>query len=499
MWVLTWFGAWTLVVGVQSVALLADDRPVWTAPWLLFAVVVAAAAACVAAALVMIRVALADGTAELGLVGAFTFAVSVLPLVHGLTTPGALYGPNTATMASAFWALPVATVAVLPLAAPTSRWSRRVVARWRSWMLLHILVAAGLGAVMLALPDAVGAPAVNSPPIVAIALLGLAVCVALSIRQLQLAHVARSARPLVVAIGFALVGASALLWLSPVPYSVGFWLAHLFDIVGVLLLAVGAVVVYRQRLSVREVLRPLTVHEPLAALELGLDPLVHRFIASLESKDPITREHVVRVSDLSVEVGQALGVRAGDLHVLGLSALLHDVGKLAVPDAILNKPGALDSEEMATIRLHPITGQTLVSRSRALAPLGPIIRGHHERVDGAGYPDGLTGDRIPLLARVVSVCDAFDAMTNTRQYRTGMKVDRALAILQEHSGSQWDPVVIAALTTVVAGRGAAGTTRPPLHDVGRSVDVVEAGEHDWCACVDALPADLAATVRAVER
>lgn len=302
-----------------------------------------------------------------------------------------------------------------------------------------------------------------------------------------------------VAIGFALVGASALLWLSPVPYSVGFWLAHLFDIVGVLLLAVGAVVVYRQRLSVREVLRPLTVHEPLAALELGLDPLVHRFIASLESKDPITREHVVRVSDLSVEVGQALGVRAGDLHVLGLSALLHDVGKLAVPDAILNKPGALDSEEMATIRLHPITGQTLVSRSRALAPLGPIIRGHHERVDGAGYPDGLTGDRIPLLARVVSVCDAFDAMTNTRQYRTGMKVDRALAILQEHSGSQWDPVVIAALTTVVAGRGAAGTTRPPLHDVGRSVDVVEAGEHDWCACVDALPADLAATVRAVER
>ena len=126
-----------------------------------------------------------------------------------------------------------------------------------------------------------------------------------------------------------------------------------------LLVAIGALVAFRQRADLRAVLRPLTVHTPLAAFELGLDPLVHRFVASLEAKDPVTRDHVVRSAELAMAVGAQLGIRADDLHVLGLGALLHDVGKLTLPDSILTKPSRLDDSEYAIVKGHAAAGEAL--------------------------------------------------------------------------------------------------------------------------------------------
>jgi len=240
--------------------------------------------------------------------------------------------------------------------------------------------------------------------------------------------------------------------------------------------------VYRRTRAVRDVLAPVLVAEPLAALELGLDPLVHRFVADLETKDRVTRDHVVRTAELAVRVGEQLQLGPCALRRLGMTAILHDVGKLNLPDQILIKPGRLTDTEFEIIRTHTVHGAQLVSASPALAEITDGVRGHHERIDGGGYPDGLAGDAIPHDARVVAACDAFDAMANTRQYREGMGHDKAIAILNEHAGSQWDSDVVAALVTVV--RREPPTARASVLDgVGRNA-IEGVDEHRiGCGCI----------------
>ena len=482
-----WAAVWlVLMTGQLSASIVPGERTMWVSPLALFWLVVIAASACAAAAGVVIAIAWRDDTAELGLIGSFTMAVSVLPLVHGITTPGIWYGPNDATMSSVFWALPIASLAAVPLVAPRARWSRSVTRQWRRLVGVHLLVTVVVSVGLLARTSLLPVWPMRSVQAVLVAVAAMGVCIALSYRQVRLAAVAGSVKPFAVSIGFAFVGVSSLVWVGRAPFTAGFWLAHVFDISGVLLLAVGAVMALRQRADLREVLRPLTVHTPLAAFELGLDPLVHRFVASLEHKDPVTRDHVVRSAELAMAVGERLGVRPRDLQVLGLGALLHDLGKLTVPDEILNKPDRLTPEEFEIVKGHAAAGQVLVDTSTVLAAIGPIVRGHHERLDGRGYPDGLAGDAIPLAARIVSVCDAFDAMAQTRQYRVGMGQDKAISILREHAGSQWDPFVVEALVDVVErDRVEAGR----LTDVGRR-DGRPDERAGRCGCEDALPPDL---------
>src|SRR2546421_39461 len=124
------------------------------------------------------------------------------------------------------------------------------------------------------------------------------------------------------------------------------------------------------------------------------------------------------------------------------AAELHDVGKLAIPDSILNKPGPLDQEEWAFMRRHTLIGERIVASAVSLREAAPIVRATHERWDGAGYPDGVGGEQIPLAARIIAVCDAFDAMVTTRPYRIGMSPEDALAELRRCAGTQFDPAVV---------------------------------------------------------
>ena len=156
-------------------------------------------------------------------------------------------------------------------------------------------------------------------------------------------------------------------------------------------------------------------------------------------------------------------------------------------DAILKKPGRLTDEEQTVMRSHALRGAVLVESSSVLTAVAPIVRHHHERVDGAGYPDGLSGDAIPLAARIVAACDAFDAMANTRQYRNGMGVARAVAVLREHSGSQWDAAVVENLARNVEHLADAPTAAV-LANVGRGVaDIPAAANPDVCVCGDTFP------------
>jgi two-component system, cell cycle response regulator len=165
-------------------------------------------------------------------------------------------------------------------------------------------------------------------------------------------------------------------------------------------------------------------------------------LQALYEREPSLRVHVQSVSDTAVAVGSALGLGGEALEELRLAAHLHDVGKLAIPDTVLQKPAPLDVGEWAFVREHTVIGQRILAAAPAWIPVADIVRATHERWDGGGYPDGLAGAAIPLAARIIAVCDAFSAMTSDRPYRVKVPRDAALAELRRCAGTQFDPEVV---------------------------------------------------------
>ena len=175
---------------------------------------------------------------------------------------------------------------------------------------------------------------------------------------------------------------------------------------------------------------------------------------ALEVKDPYTRGHSERVSRYSVAIAAALGMPGDALDQIELGGHLHDLGKIGVREAVLNKPGPLTPEEYAHIMTHPVVGWRLLAPLLVDMPMAlRVVRSHHERLDGRGVPDGLAGDAIPLEARIAAVADSFDAMTSHRPYRRGMTVEAAVAELVRCAGGQYDPEVVEAfLRSLADGR-----------------------------------------------
>jgi HD-GYP domain-containing protein (c-di-GMP phosphodiesterase class II) len=163
-----------------------------------------------------------------------------------------------------------------------------------------------------------------------------------------------------------------------------------------------------------------------------------------------TAMHSRGVVSLAIRVAGALGLDERRLRNVEFAGLLHDVGKIAIPNEVLNKPGPLDDDEWTVVRTHTLEGQRMLERvGGLLADIGRIVRSCHERWDGGGYPDGIAGEAIPLEARIVFCCDAFDAMTSDRPYRPAMSPGDAISELEANAGTQFDPVVVAALVGIV--------------------------------------------------
>jgi diguanylate cyclase (GGDEF)-like protein/putative nucleotidyltransferase with HDIG domain len=178
-------------------------------------------------------------------------------------------------------------------------------------------------------------------------------------------------------------------------------------------------------------------------------------LQALYEREPELLGHTRGVTTLAVSVGRRLGVQGRDLEELERAAQLHDIGKIAVPDHILRKPGPLTDDEWTFIRQHTLVGQRILAASPALRRIGDIVRSTHERWDGAGYPDGIAGHLIPLAARVIAVSDAFDAMTTTRPYRTALTPEAAITEIERCAGTQFDADVVAVLARLVRHRVAA--------------------------------------------
>jgi HD-GYP domain-containing protein (c-di-GMP phosphodiesterase class II) len=176
-------------------------------------------------------------------------------------------------------------------------------------------------------------------------------------------------------------------------------------------------------------------------------------VEALEAKDPYIKEHLRAVSGLALRIGSEISLPGEQMEALTSGALLHDVGKIGIPDRILQKAGRLTEDEYAEIKRHPVLGVSILTPATELASALPVVKHHHERFDGKGYPDGLHGEDIPLIARIVSVADAFDSMIRARPYGYGISRKAALGEIEENSGTQFDPRIVRALLEVVYAAG----------------------------------------------
>ena len=197
------------------------------------------------------------------------------------------------------------------------------------------------------------------------------------------------------------------------------------------------------------------------ALAASYEALLVALARALEAKDDETEGHSERVTAYALRLGRALGLRREALEDLRRGALLHDLGKIGIPDAVLRKPGPLTEEEKALMRTHPLIGDRILEGLPALQGARGVVRHHHERFDGRGYPEGLQGEEIPLLARIFAVVDAYDAMTSDRPYRRALSHGEALAAIAREAGKQFDPQVVRVFLRVFAeGREAEDGRRP---------------------------------------
>ena len=208
---------------------------------------------------------------------------------------------------------------------------------------------------------------------------------------------------------------------------------------------------YRPTLGAKH---PQSLGQPVTGADQDADPYqLHRFLkdgslatiqalaAAVDAKDPYTQGHSQRVADYATSLARHVGASQAELELIHITGTLHDVGKIGVPDAILKKPGRLDDEERIVMETHPVLGEVIVRKAPQLAATLPGVRHHHERWDGKGYPDGLAGEAIPLMARYLALADTFDAMTSDRPYRKGLPLEVALAEIHKGAGTQFDPAL----------------------------------------------------------
>jgi HD-GYP domain-containing protein (c-di-GMP phosphodiesterase class II) len=420
--------------------------------------VVSAISACALAVAVAAAVAAGrsrDGSLVLLAVGCL--AVGFLMLGHGLTTPG-IWGrpPN-------LWVgrLPGLAIAGFAASLCAAAWPRRWPAVWAGrWP--RASLAAGAAVLGLVPGAAVVWPAAGGGlrplPGEASVRLGLMAASAVVLVVLGLVHwwrwrlgFDRMQLALVVA---CLLGAGALLSLQiGTLWRLSWWDYHAFLLTGFAAAIYAVLTGYRRSRTMHEVLDGVFAADPMAHISRGYSETLRALIGAVEARDAYTHGHSARVAELAVHLGQRLGLGPAALRTLAEGAYLHDVGKVGIPDHVLNKPGALTDEERAWIQEHPVVGSDIVGRAPSLRDALSVIRQHHERFDGNGYPDGLAGERISLAARIVAVVDVWDALTSDRAYRPAWPPDRALGHLEAGRGSHFDPVCLDAFLGLMVERG----------------------------------------------
>jgi len=388
------------------------------------------------------------------LVGTAFSVMASLLAIHGLATPGVLIGYNGVIAFTGGATLPVGAAVLALTALPALRRPKSV----RPLIVLQVLLLAAvitLGAVGMLAPSAVpNVPEPGSPAAVSALLIGLALFGLLAARALRTFLLTRRVADLVVGIGIVWL-ASALPPAMLLSFmELGWWMGHGFELLGIVVVAVPVALDLRRSAQSRPLVGDVCGADLVQAEEAFLGSQVRALTLSLARKDEYTEEHTRRVALRAVQVGEVLGLTGGRLRALATGALVHDIGKLSVPDAILQKPGPLTDEEFEVIKQHPEWGDRMLVDLGFGEDVRHLVRSHHERLDGSGYPHGAEGSLISFDARILAVCDVYDALISTRVYRDAWTHERAVKLLRDESGTSFEGKCVSALERVLAAEHA---------------------------------------------
>jgi putative nucleotidyltransferase with HDIG domain len=411
-----------------------------------FAGVGLTALAATAAAVTMTIVGARRSDGRTVLIGTAFSIMAALLALHGLATPDVLVEMNGVVAFTGAGTLPIGAAILALTALPALRRPESV----RPLLLLQgvlLCLILGLGVSALFAPSLVPpVPEPKSGPALAALAVGLAFFLLLGLRAFRTFLLTRRTEDLIVAVGIVWLGAALPPALTQSFMMVNWWLGHAFELVGIVLVVVPVALDLRRSHQSRPLVGDLRGAELVSAEETFLGAQVRALTRRLAEKDAYTEEHTRRVALRAVQVGEALGFPATKLRELAIGGLLHDIGKLSVPSDILQKPGALDDAERAVIAKHPTWGVRLLGELGGFSEtVRRLVRDHHERLDGSGYPAGLRGEELQLDARILAVCDVYDALISPRVYRGPWTHDQAIAHLREHAGTQFDTKSVEAL------------------------------------------------------
>jgi putative nucleotidyltransferase with HDIG domain len=407
----------------------------------------ALAATAAAIALTIIGARRNDG--RVVLIGTAFSVMAALLALHGIATPDVLMGYNGVVSFTGGATLPIGGAIFALAAIPQFRRPRvGVLLVGQALLLAGVL---GLGVAAIAYPQLVPAvPEPGSATALALLTLGLVFYGALAWRALRTYLLTHRHADLLVVVGIAWLGAALPPAMLLRYYELGWWLGHAFELIGIAIVGIPVALDLRRAAQSRPLTGDLSACELVSSEEAFLGSHVGALMVSLAQKDEYTEEHTRRVALRAVQVGEELGLSPVRLRELATGAIVHDIGKLTVPDGVLKKPGKLTAEEFDAVKRHSETGYRTLKELGFRESVRRLVLDHHERLDGSGYPRGLGGPSISLDARILGVCDVYDALISNRVYREAFTHEQAIAILHEEAGTKLDRRCVAALELVLA-------------------------------------------------
>jgi putative nucleotidyltransferase with HDIG domain len=375
--------------------------------------------------------------------------MAALLSIHGLTTPGFLVGDNGLVSFSGALTLPVGGTVLALAAVPELRRPSAVrpVLALQATLIVGILTV-GLAGILQ--PDLVPAvPEAGSTAAWIVLGLGIVFYGALGVRAGRTYLLTRRFADLAVVYGLVLLAVSLYPGLIMDYAELGWWLGHAWELIGIGLVGMPVALDLHRGAQSRPLAGDLRASELVSAADAFMGPTVRALLVRLAHKDDYTAEHTRGVALRAVQVGEELGLAPVRLRELAVGGLLHDVGKLAVPNEILQKPGALTDDEFDVIKRHPEAGAELVRELGFSSQVAKLVLDHHERLDGSGYPRGLGAPDLDIETRIMAVCDVFDALLSQRVYRDAWTLEDALDLITREAGTKFDPACVDALERVI--------------------------------------------------
>lgn len=378
-------------------------------------------------------------------------SLSTLFVLHGLSTPGFLMehsgiAGNVAQlsiMLAVIWLWLSSVSADQPLVKCFTQWQRMLLPVWTILLLAFC-------AVLWRFPNLTHYFHLKEEPVKWIATVFVVGLIGWIMYRYLMTYFS-SRFPLQLAIVYSLgcMINAQLIIVTGEAWDISWWMYHFLLLASVIIMVVGIVNQYVNSKSITDSVKLMFRANPRDWINTHMSNSVRELIMTTEARDSYTAGHNYRVALYALKLGEELALNSADLRAIAQGGLVHDVGKLRIPDHILNKPGKLTPEERHIIEGHPVSGYDLCKRLGFMQEELSVIRSHHEKWDGSGYPDQLAGEDIPLLARVIAVADVYDALTSSRSYRQAMSHEAAMEIIVKESGRHFDPRCVKAWNRLV--------------------------------------------------